>query len=59
MDKSKKRMDLESYFVNAYRNAWRSNVGLETKKIEAMSDRQLKESIKSLKDFAELTAKRR
>ncbi len=57
--KTKSRMDLESYFVNAYRNAWGSYLGLETKKIEAMSNRQLRQSIRSLTRFAELSQRRR
>jgi hypothetical protein len=48
------REKLEQEFVNVYRKAWNSNEGLTSKHIKNMTNKQLKESIESLKHFSEL-----
>jgi hypothetical protein len=48
------REKLEQEFVNIYRKAWNSNEGLTSQRIKSMTNKQLKESIESLKRFSEL-----
>lgn len=50
---------LREEFVNVYREAWNTNAGLTTARINAMSRAELKASIASLRQMIEINKKRR
>lgn len=50
----KEKGKLQEEFVNVYSHTWGSSAGLSTKRIKAMSCRELRMSIESHKRFSEL-----
>jgi hypothetical protein len=54
-----KREQLETEYINLYRQAWHSNAGLSTEKIKNMTLKYLKQCVKSLREFVKITEQQR
>ena len=53
------RTDLESEYVNLYRQAWGTNSGLDSERIKNMTPEHLTQCIRSLTEFVKKTQEQR